>query len=137
MKYPRTCITLGFSLLVFATACLSPRAKEIVKAAAPLVVNLSELGELSGKLPPGSTVAIRDGTAIITSDGSTTEKIMQLKTLGLEQAVKEGALKEGDALIVDKAGTSLVQIVEAIRQPPATADPAAGPSSPLLPAPPN
>lgn len=144
MKYPRTAISIACSLLVLATACLSPRTQEIVKAAAPLVVSLSELGEVTGKLPPGTTVAIQNGTAIVTSDGTTAEKIMSLKDFGLEQAVKEGALKEGDALVVDKAGTSLVQIVEAVRvarQPP---DPITlpdgdtisnGPLNPLLPPP--
>lgn len=113
MKYPRTAISILCSLLVLATACLSPRSQKILAAAAPLVVSLAELGETTGKLPPGSTVAIHNGTAVIISAGSTQEKVMQLKQLGLQAAVTEGALKEGDALIVDKAGTSLVQIIDA------------------------
>lgn len=144
MKYPRTAVSIACSLIVLATACLSPRTQEIVKAAAPLVVSLSELGEVTGNLPPGTTVAIQNGSAIITRDGSTKEKLMSLKTFGLEQAVKEGALKEGDVLVVDKAGTNLVQILtmaEAIQREadkPLTlplGESIADPNHPLLPLP--
>lgn len=135
MKYGHLLIVTAFSAVVLVTACLSPRAQEIVKASAPLVINLAQIGELSGHLPPGSSVIVKDGAAVVTSKGTTEEKLMSLKSLGIEQAVKDGKLKEGDALMVDQAGTSLVQLVEILRstsQKPPAED---GPLNPLLPAP--
>lgn len=146
MKYGTIAILAACSLAVLTMSCLSPRAQEIVKASAPLVINLAQIGELSGHLPPGTSVVVKDGAAVVTSDGTTEQKLMTLKELGLAKAVKDGKLKEGDALMVDQAGTSLVQLVEILRttsqKPPAEgtltpASTAEGPQNPFLPAPPK
>lgn len=115
MKYPKTAVVAALSLVVAFTSCLSPRAQEFMKAAAPLVVSISEVGELTGHMPPGTSVVIGKGAAVVTNDAKGIEKLMALKDLGLDEAVKEGALKPGDKLVVDKLGTSLVQVVENVQ----------------------
>ena len=130
MKYPRTILCAAASLACIAVSCLSPRAKQILASAAPLVVEISKAAEASGKLPPGSAVLFQNGTAIVTSSDTQEQKLMALKEIGLEAAVKEGLIKEGDKLLVDKAGEALVKIIST-----AEAAAQAPPASPLLPAP--
>lgn len=146
MKYPKVAF-LGAMLAIAAfVSCLSPQQQEgfnkFTKIAAPLVVGIAQYAELKGDLPPGTTVTISKGTAIITSDGTNEQKILALKDLGLAEAVNAGALKEGDRMIVDQTGTALVQLVKdlqpkdvvplpAIVQPPQL-EHAPGPAIPII-----
>lgn len=120
MKHPKTAIAAAFAIAVLFVSCLSPAGQEkfnkFVKAAAPLLVTASQFAELTGHAPPGSTVAIQDGMAVITSPGSTEAKVMSIKRLGLEQAMKEGLIKEGERVKVeataDAAGNAVVQLIK-------------------------
>lgn len=130
------CAVIAAASSLTLCSCLSPRAKEFLVAAAPIVVPLAKAAETSGHLPPGSSVIIDRGVAVITSSETKEQKVMALKTLGVETAVNEGLLKEGDKLIVDQAGEALVKIITAVEAANAPADPP-GPVNPLLPPAPN
>ncbi len=104
------------------SSCTTPELKGFIKSAVPVVVELSKAGtiwaESTGSLPPGSSVVINKGLAVITQPGSTSEKIVTLKTLGVEEALKSGDLKEGDKLLVDAGSEALVKVIEIIEKKP-------------------
>lgn len=117
-----------------ASCTLTPAQRARVDAVLPIVLPLSQAAltyaESTGNLPPGSSVTISQGLAVIASDASPTEKVVQLKTLGLDAALREGVLQEGDRAIVDAAGTALVLLLEAQEKPapePATFPPPTSP----------
>ncbi len=104
------------------SSCTSPELKGFIKAAVPVVVELSKAGttwaEATGNLPPGSSVVINQGLAVITQPGSTAEKIVSLKTLGVDEALKQGVIQEGDKLLVNAGSDALVKIIEVLEKKP-------------------
>lgn len=124
-------IIIGSTLL--PSSCLSPQARDKIARLAPVVIPLTQAGmtwaDNTGHLPPGSSVVINKGLAVITTEGTTSEKIVQLKTLGVDEALKTGVISEGDRLFVDQAGTALVKISEELM----TAKPPEIQPSPALP----
>ena len=121
------------------SSCLSPQAQARFERVLPVVVPLTQAAitwaDRTGNLPPGSSVTINQGLAVISSNGAASEKIVQLKTLGIESEVKRGVLKEGDIALVDAAGTALVKLVEAAETPALQEASAKEPVPQLLPPP--
>lgn len=117
------CFAIILGSMLMPSACqMSPEQRAVV---IPLLQTSAAIAEGAHYLPPGSSVTIGKGLAVVTSPGSNEEKLMALKDLGIAEAVKSGTLKEGDALLVDQAGTALVMITSALKKE--------GPSNPLLP----
>lgn len=113
-------------------SCLSPQARDLIKAAVPVVIPLTQAVEASGNLPPGSSVLIEQTTAVITSADSKEVKLMKLKDIGVDAAMKDGLIQEGDKLLVDQTGAALVKLTVALEEsmrPPAEAPPV----NPILP----
>lgn len=115
------------------SSCLSPAQRaQLAPVIVPLTAAGGMLAERQGVLPPGSTVSIVQGTAIVLSPGSVQERALKLKDLGLQEALKAGVIADGDKLIVDAAGEALVKMLpaESPPEPPAASD---APASLLLP----
>ena len=125
------CAVAILSVLVMPQGCqMSPDQRAVV---IPLTTTALTLAERANYLPPGSSVTIGHGVAILTSEETQKQKLVKLADLGLAEAVKSGDLKPGDALLVNQLGTALVQLLPDQKAQP----PAEGPQNPLLPAPPK
>lgn len=108
---------LLFAILLIASSllpssCLSTDQRVRL---APLVIPLTSaaalLAEKQGVLTPGAAVTITQGTAIFLSTDDAQPRALALKELGLQEAIKQGVLNEGDRLVVDAAAAALVKLL--------------------------
>ena len=113
------CMAAIVSVLVMPQGCqMTPEQRAVV---IPLTTTALTLAERANYLPPGSSVTIGNGVAILTSEETQKQKLVKLADLGLAEAVKSGDLKPGDALMVNQLGTALVQLLPDQKTPPAEA----------------
>lgn len=103
------CLALIIGTLLMPQSCtLTPGQRAVI---IPLSQTAAKLAESGGYLPPGSSVTIGQGVAIVAGNGTRKEKAIDLAALGLTEAVKSGQIKEGDALLVNELGTALIKLV--------------------------
>jgi hypothetical protein len=103
------CLAFIIGALLMPPSCtLTPEQRAVI---IPLSQTAAKLAESGGYLPPGSSVTIGQGVAIITRDGSKQDKVISLTALGLTEAVKSGQIQPGDALLVNELGTALIKLV--------------------------
>lgn len=95
----RSLDTLAALLLITLAAC-SPQQRQTTRTLTDLGLSVAVA---SGKLSPGDSLVIGQGVAILTEEGTTTQKAVSLASLGLLTATQRGLLKPGDALLIGQA----------------------------------
>jgi len=87
-------------LLAFTLAACTSTQRQVTRSLADLGL---QAAVATGKLSPGDSLTIGSGIAILTSEGQTQTKAIQLTALGLTTAVQRGLIKPGDAVLIQEA----------------------------------
>ena len=104
---------LALLLALTLAACTSTQ-RQVTRSLADLGLAAAVA---SGKLSPGDSLTIGNGVAILTSEGETKTKAIQLAALGLTAAAERGLIKPGDAVLIQEA-TAIITTAVSQPEPP-------------------
>lgn len=94
-------LVLGFAFAP-SSCTLTPEQRERLRVISVPLTRLGlKLAAAEGWIEPGDKLVIKDGVAVLLSEDGTTEKVFKLAELGLDLAIKDGVLVEGDVITVE------------------------------------
>lgn len=110
---------LAAIVLLIGVVCLPPSCTLTPEQRAQ-VVPLVDLGllvaESQGWVQAGDSVKISHGFAIVTSEASKQDKIYSLARIGLQEALEQGKVQNGQTLVIGEETAQIVNSPEGLGQ---------------------
>lgn len=120
-------IILGAAHLPSSCSSMTPAQQARLQAVAVPAASLGlHIAQSRGYIEPGDRVLIQRGVAVLTSGDDTEAKLFRLAELGIEHAMKQGVVKDGDLIELQDADVALIS-----SEPPPQVAPPLEPVTPL------